>query len=66
MKGNYPINMDALLAQPIVEDVNNDGELEIIAYDINSNLVCFSFQGDEIWEARIGGYPNQVCLNFRQ
>ena len=33
--------------------------LELIACDINSNIVCFNTDGEELWEQRISGYPNQ-------
>ena len=39
-------------------------DLELIGCDANSNVVCFSAQGEEIWENRISGYPNQVLFAF--
>lgn len=62
--GAFPLMMDSIFAQVIVADVNNDGDLEIIACDTNSNVVCFNLNGEEIWEYRIYGYPNQVSLHL--
>jgi len=55
----FPLVMDSISAQPVVEDLNDDGSYEIIVCDTNANVVVFSSTGKEIWEARIAGFPHQ-------
>ncbi|EGG16788.1 hypothetical protein DFA_07766 [Cavenderia fasciculata] len=47
--------LDSIYSQVVVEDLNKDGNVEIIVADSNGNLVCFSNTGDELWENRFAG-----------
>lgn len=55
-KPGFPILMGKIQGQILVEDVNSDGKMEICAADFNSNLACFNFKGEPVWETRISGF----------
>lgn len=68
--GLWPLMMDSIFAQVAAEDINGDGNLgtcvvsgvhcqELIVCDTNSNVIAYSLLGEELWENRISGYPNQ-------
>jgi len=59
LHGLWPLMMDSIFAQVAAEDINGDGNLELIVCDTNSNVIAYSLTGEEIWESRISGYPNQ-------
>lgn len=65
MGGEFPITVDSLFVSVIAEDVNGDGLLELIACDVNSNVICFSSTGEELWAVRVYGYPEQVLTTFK-
>jgi hypothetical protein len=54
-KEGFPVLMGEIQGQVIVEDVNNDGDVEICAGDSNSNVVCFDYNGKPIWEKVVSG-----------
>lgn len=54
-KEGFPILIGEMQGQPIVEDVNNDGDVEICAGDANSNVVCFNYKGKVVWEKVTSG-----------
>ena len=55
--------MSEIQAQVAVEDVNNDGLLELVAIDKLGNVLCFNRDGNEIWESSVHGFGAQVhCL----
>eukprot|EP01094_Clydonella_sp_ATCC50884_P026780 TRINITY_DN7459_c0_g1_i1.p1 TRINITY_DN7459_c0_g1~~TRINITY_DN7459_c0_g1_i1.p1 ORF type:complete len:629 (+),score=176.85 TRINITY_DN7459_c0_g1_i1:161-2047(+) len=51
----WPLVLDAVHSEMAVEDVTGDGELDIVATDSNSNVVCFNLQGEDVWERRVSG-----------
>ena len=59
-ENHFPFVMDAVFGEIIAEDVTGDGEIELIATDSNSNVVCFDIKGKEVWETRISGVSNAV------
>eukprot|EP01080_Neovahlkampfia_damariscottae_P010387 gene10387-2916_t len=58
----FPIHIGEIQGQIITEDINGDGELELCAVDFNSNLVCFNYRGEEIWERRLSGYIDKTPM----
>ncbi|ELT95035.1 hypothetical protein CAPTEDRAFT_206740 [Capitella teleta] len=52
-RDGFPIQTDTIFGQLVVEDVNQDGSLEIIAQDVSGNVVCYSSSGKVIWEMQI-------------
>lgn len=60
MQEPFPLITDSIYVSIIAEDVNGDGALELIACDVNSNVICFSSTGEELWEVQVHGYPEQV------
>lgn len=59
VRPNFPITMAEIQGQIGVADVNNDGQLELIATDNRFNVAAFSSKGKELWEKRISGYSAQ-------
>ena len=49
----WPVVLDAISSQVVVEDVNDDGLMELIVIDNKDNLVCYSHKGEELWEIQI-------------
>ncbi|KAF5841733.1 hypothetical protein DUNSADRAFT_11513 [Dunaliella salina] len=45
----WPLQMAEIQAQALVMDLNNDGEVEILAADTHGNVACFSRHGEELW-----------------
>ncbi|EGC33355.1 hypothetical protein DICPUDRAFT_56468 [Dictyostelium purpureum] len=52
-EGNYPLVLDSVFTQIVTEDLNADGKLELIVFDNNGNIVCFSYNGDQIWDNKV-------------
>ena len=50
----WPVQMGEVQAQVVVEDVNDDGALEIVACDSRGNVAAFSAAGVELWERHLG------------
>jgi hypothetical protein len=48
------------MAPVLVDDVNGDGEMELVVTDSNSNVACYNSKGQEIWDSRISGRSNEV------
>ncbi|KAJ5075677.1 protein defective in exine formation 1 [Anaeramoeba ignava] len=59
-KEGFPITMSEIQSQVIVEDVNMDGKLEIVATDTKSRVNCFSTKGEKIWGIKIEGFSSQT------
>ncbi len=59
VRPNFPITMAEIQGQVGVADLNNDGQLELVAVDNRFNVACFSSRGKEIWETRITGFSAQ-------
>eukprot|EP01029_Cantina_marsupialis_P027610 TRINITY_DN773087_c0_g1_i1.p1 TRINITY_DN773087_c0_g1~~TRINITY_DN773087_c0_g1_i1.p1 ORF type:complete len:807 (+),score=263.55 TRINITY_DN773087_c0_g1_i1:55-2475(+) len=55
----FPVEMDSIEAQIVVEDLTGDGSLEIIAVDVSGNIAVFDKNGKELWEKHLGGYISQ-------
>ena len=51
----WPIQVGPLMNKIVVEDVNRDGELDIVTADVNGNVVCFNMKGKVQWEMNAGG-----------
>eukprot|EP00798_Chlamydomonas_sp_ICE-L_P007322 gene7322-442_t len=45
----WPIQMGSIEGQALVADLNNDGEVEIVAGDSHGNIACFNVAGEEVW-----------------
>ncbi|KAF2076386.1 hypothetical protein CYY_002291 [Polysphondylium violaceum] len=54
-EGQFPLIMEPIFSQIVTEDVNNDGQLEIIVSGTGGNIVCFSNLGIEMWENMVSG-----------
>ena len=50
----WPIQMGEIQAQVVVADVNDDGELEVVAADVRGNFAVFNRHCKEIWESHLG------------
>ena len=51
---HFTIQMKNKIEHPIVvEDVSNDGKLEIFAIDASANLVCLDYEGKTIWNRNL-------------
>jgi hypothetical protein len=50
----WPIQMGEVQAQVVVEDINDDGLLEVVACDSRGNVAAFNPAGKEIWERHLG------------
>eukprot|EP00286_Rhodomonas_abbreviata_P023316 CAMPEP_0181304224 /NCGR_PEP_ID=MMETSP1101-20121128/9026_1 /TAXON_ID=46948 /ORGANISM="Rhodomonas abbreviata, Strain Caron Lab Isolate" /LENGTH=1213 /DNA_ID=CAMNT_0023409947 /DNA_START=10 /DNA_END=3651 /DNA_ORIENTATION=- len=59
VRDNFPLTMAEIQGQVAVADVNNNGQLELVAVDNRFNVACFNGKGKELWEARISGYSAQ-------
>jgi hypothetical protein len=64
--GNFPLMMDSIMAPVLVDDVNGDGEMELVVTDSNSNVACYNSKGQEIWDSRISGRSNEVQKRERE
>ena len=49
----FPIAMGAIIAPVVVEDIDQDGELDIIGMDGISNLAVFSRKGTLKWDIQL-------------
>jgi hypothetical protein len=58
--GKFPLQIGEIQGQVIAEDINQDGFLEICAVDFKSNLVCWDWKGNELWDTRLSGFSAQV------
>jgi len=54
-EGQFPLLLDPIFSQVVAEDINNDGQLEIIVSGTAGNVVCYSNSGDEIWDNMVSG-----------
>jgi len=55
----FPQLMDGIYTSALAEDLNGDGQLELIFLDIKSTIACFSVNGEEMWETRFSGIVSQ-------
>ena len=60
VKPGWPVTMAEIQGQVAVGDVNDDGQLELVATDNRFNVVVFNWRGKEVWERRISGFSAQV------
>mmetsp|Transcript_4558 Transcript_4558/g.9807 ORF Transcript_4558/g.9807 Transcript_4558/m.9807 type:complete len:1070 (-) Transcript_4558:202-3411(-) len=49
----WPLQMGEIQGQSLVLDINNDGEVEIVAADTRGNVAAFSTGGDEVWSRHV-------------
>lgn len=72
VKPGWPVTMAEIQGQVAVGDVNDDGQLELVATDNRFNVVVFNWRGKEVWERRISGFSAQVkvyhdkLINYHQ
>ena len=50
----FPIQMGEIQGQVIAADINDDGEVEIVAGDTRGNVAAFSITAKEVWERHTG------------
>ena len=61
----WPMMTDSISSQIVVEDINNDGNMELIVLDNKDNLICFSYTGQELWEIQIKGNNGMQVSHVR-
>ncbi|KXZ42251.1 hypothetical protein GPECTOR_175g219 [Gonium pectorale] len=54
--------MGEIQAQPLVADLNNDGELEVFIADMRGNLAAFNTRGEEVWERHVRSAVSQGAV----
>ncbi|PNH00541.1 hypothetical protein TSOC_013631, partial [Tetrabaena socialis] len=54
--------MGEIQGQPLVADINNDGELEIFAADMRGSLAAFTPRGEEVWERHVHSAVSQGAV----
>ena len=59
VKEGWPVTMAEIQGQVAVGDVNDDGQLELVATDNRFNVAVFNWRGKEVWEKRISGFSAQ-------
>jgi len=59
VKPGWPVTMAEIQGQIAVGDVNDDGQLELVATDNRFNVAVFNWKGKEVWEKRISGFSAQ-------
>lgn len=59
VKPGWPVTMAEIQGQVAVGDVNDDGQLELVATDNRFNVAVFNWKGEEVWEKRISGFSAQ-------
>ncbi|MEW5318858.1 MAG: hypothetical protein WDW38_010043 [Sanguina aurantia] len=58
----WPIQMGEIQGQPLVADLNNDGQLEICVGDTRGNIAAWSASGEEIWERHVKSLISQAAV----
>ncbi|XP_038075414.1 protein DEFECTIVE IN EXINE FORMATION 1-like [Patiria miniata] len=51
----FPLLLSTLHGQITVEDLNDDGHLEMVVMDTSSNVMCLDVTGHELWDSQISG-----------
>jgi hypothetical protein len=62
VKDGWPVTMAEVQGQVAVGDVNDDGQLELVATDNRYNVAVFNWKGKEVWERRISGFSAQGAV----
>ncbi|KAL8592584.1 hypothetical protein ACOMHN_026514 [Nucella lapillus] len=52
---SFPLTFNTVHGQVTVTDVDNDGQLELIAIDVSGNILCFRGDGTTVWTSEISG-----------
>ncbi|XP_060070559.1 uncharacterized protein LOC132550506 [Ylistrum balloti] len=66
MRKGWPITVNSVHGQITVADITGDDRLDIVVVDTGGNVLCFSVDGDTVWEAEISGTssPGSRLYNF--
>ncbi|GAX73269.1 hypothetical protein CEUSTIGMA_g723.t1 [Chlamydomonas eustigma] len=56
---SWPKQMGEIQGQALVVDINNDGEVEIVAADTRGNVAAFSRSGEELWARHVKSLISQ-------
>ncbi|KAI0227711.1 hypothetical protein LSAT2_021785 [Lamellibrachia satsuma] len=49
----FPVHTDTVCGQVAVEDINGDGQLDLVAADRSGNVECYTADGHVLWQTRI-------------
>ena len=50
---DFPIIMGSIIAPVVVEDIDQDGKLDIIGVDMISNMAAFTRKGKRMWDIQL-------------
>ncbi len=56
----FPLTLDAVFAQPAIEDVDGDGKLDLFVVDSKGTINRFGNRGEEIWANKVKGVVHAV------
>lgn len=59
VREGFPVTMAEIQGQVGIADINDDGQLELIAADNRHNIAAFSSKGKELWERHMSGFSTQ-------
>ncbi|KAL7716958.1 ER membrane protein complex subunit 1 [Entamoeba marina] len=62
---SWPIQVGPIMSKLLVDDVNRDGEIDLITADVNGNVMCFDMLGNLLWEVNVGGPILQEVIPLR-
>eukprot|EP01028_Stygiella_incarcerata_P008987 TRINITY_DN4051_c0_g1_i1.p1 TRINITY_DN4051_c0_g1~~TRINITY_DN4051_c0_g1_i1.p1 ORF type:complete len:846 (-),score=219.03 TRINITY_DN4051_c0_g1_i1:71-2608(-) len=62
----FPVWLDGLRGHVLVDDVNQDGAIEICAVDRHTKVACFDLMGEEMWTQNLESIPAQapICADI--
>lgn len=53
VRDNFPLEMAEIQGAVVAADINDDGKIELVTADVHGNVVAWTAQGKEIWEAHV-------------